>query len=129
MKSLLDIDENVKVIKNMLRMLPFAIALYIGVDGLLIAIIICVYYLANWLAKWYFKRKTINKKVISFASWINLISWTVPALGIFTASLAYGFYVQSKPESNKKYRNLAIIGGVFSTLNAVIPSILRKSAY
>lgn len=129
MKSILDIDENMKAIKNILRLLPFAIVFvlskYIGVDVLLIALIICVYYLGDWIAKWYFRRKIINEMIISFVSWINLISWIVPITGIFTASLAYSFYVQSKNKPNKTHRNLAIIGAVLGILNAVIPSTLR----
>lgn len=100
----------------------FALFRYLGIVGLLF---IGAYYLGDWIAKWYCKRKTINEKVLSFASWTNVVSWLLPPLGVFTASMAYSFSVNSKSESNKKYRNLAIIGAVLSIINAAIGIIQR----
>lgn len=130
MSDLLDIDENVKALKDMVRWVPFVIGgalfKFIGYDGLILVIIVAAYYLGGWVAKWYFRRKAINEKVVSFVSWINLVTWVLPPLGIFTASLTHGFYVQSKPKSNKKYRNLALVGAVLSILNGVMSVILQK---
>lgn len=112
--------------KSILGILAFIVAFalfrYLGIVGLLF---IGAYYLGNWIAKWYCKRKTINEKVLSFVSWTNVVSWLLPPLGIFTASLAYGFSVQSKSESSKKYRNLAIVGAVLSIINAAIGILQR----
>jgi FtsH-binding integral membrane protein len=90
---------------------------YLGVVGLLF---LGAYFLGDWLAKWYIKRKTASDKVMSFFAWTNIITWLLPPLGVFTASLAYGFSKKSDLSSTKKYRNLAIIGVILSLINASI---------
>lgn len=112
--------------KNILGILAFIIAFalfrYLGIVGL---IFLAAYYLGDWLAKWYFKRKSVNEKLLNFASWANIITWLLPPLGVFNATLAYGFSTQSSSESKNKYRNLAIIGAALSLINAVIGILQR----
>jgi len=49
----------------------------------------------------------------------------LPPFGVFNASLTYGFVVNSKSEAKNKYRNLAIVGGVLSIINAAIGILQR----
>jgi hypothetical protein len=112
--------------KNVLGILAFIVTFilfrYLGLVGLLF---LGAYYLGDWITKWYCKRKTVNEKVLSLVSWSNVVSWLLPPIGVFTASMAYGFSVNSKSESSKKYRNLAIIGAVLSIVNAAIGILQR----
>lgn len=123
MNSPLDIDQNLKVLKDLLRWLPVVIGIIlfkiIGLDGLIILVIAASYYVGDWIAVWYLKRKTINERAIRYVSWANLIAWTLPLLGFFIAGLSHGFYVQSVSQSRKKYRILAFLGVVLSVLNGV----------
>ena len=112
--------------KSLLGVLAFIFAYvlfrFLGVVGL---IFIAAYYLGDWAAKSYCKRETVSEKVLNFCAWSNVITWFLPPLGIFTATLAYGFSVHSQSKSKNKYRNLALIGAALSILNAVL-GILQK---
>lgn len=85
-------------------LLAFALFKYLGLVGLLF---VGAYYLGDWLGKWYMKRNNPNTKLTSFMSWLNLLTWFLPPLGIFNASLAYGFSKSEKIGKSNKYRNLA----------------------
>lgn len=129
MSDLLDIDKNVKAIKDMLRWLPLAIVFVFARDtdvntGIIIVIIGGMYYLGDWIAQWYLKRRVINEGVINLLSWTNLIVWVLPPLGIFTASLVYGLCHRSEITSSRRYKILAIIGAVLSIVNGTIAFVL-----
>src|SRR5690242_4256823 len=102
------------VISIVAFVLAYILFRYLGIVGL---IFLAAYYLGDWLAKWYCNRNKINIKLLDVASRLNVITWLLPPLGVFTASLAYGFSVQVKNKSNKSYRKLAIVGAVLSILN------------
>lgn len=129
MSDLLDIDKNVKAIKDVLRWLPLAIVFVLARDtdvntGIIIVIIGGMYYLGDWIAQWYLKRRVINEGVINFLSWTNLIVWVLPPLGIFTASLVYGLCRRSEVTSSRRCKILAIIGAVLSIVNGAIAFVL-----
>ncbi len=111
-----------KVLNILVFIFAFALFRYLGLVGLLF---LAAYYLGDWIAKWYCKRPKVNEKVLSFFSWANVITWLLPPFGVFNASLTYGFVVNSKSEAKNKYRNLAIVGGVLSIINAAIGILQR----
>lgn len=129
MSDLLDIDKNVKAIKDMLRWLPLAIVFVLARNtdvntGIIIVIIGGMYYLGDWIAQWYLKRRVINEGVINFLAWANLIVWVLPPLGIFTASLVYGLCRRSEVTSSRRCKILAIIGALLSVMNGTIAFVL-----
>jgi len=97
----------------------YALFRYLGLVGLLF---VGAYYVGNWLAKLVVKKSSPDK--VGFIPWFNVVTWLLPPLGVLTASFSYG--LTATPTGNKnKYRNLAIVGGVLSIINAGIGILLK----
>lgn len=130
MSDLLDIDKNVKVVKDILQLLPIALGIVlfraIGLDELIIFIFAITYYLGDWIAYLFNKRKTMSERAVGYLAWANLFAWTLPLLGMFIAGATRGIHKQSKIISNNKLVILSIIGVALSFINGTGRVILEK---
>jgi hypothetical protein len=78
---------------------------------------------ANWISKWLAK-KTKAIQVVDVLIWLNLFTWLIPVLGMFTSSLALNTASHLKLQG-KKYKTLSYIGIILSIVYSCL-GILAK---
>jgi F0F1-type ATP synthase assembly protein I len=92
--------------------------------GLAPFILILTFIIGDWFSKWYCKRQKISQTLIKWIVWLNVLTWFLPPLGIFTGSAALQFSNHVEQEK-KKYKILAAIGIGLSLINAIFGVIIR----
>jgi uncharacterized membrane protein len=99
-----------------LFIVAYFLARVLGILGLiLIAVII---YLALKTPQWYFKKAGRNNKFPEILAWLNVVSWMLPPLGLYSG-LATIAFSKNYPARKKKYLILGIIGLGCAILNSV----------
>jgi len=72
--------------------------------------------IGQWFASWYAKRAEVNRGLIKFIAWSNVLTWFSIPIGLFTGLATLEFSKTAGLES-KKYKILAIVGIVLSLIN------------
>lgn len=97
--------------------LSIAIVEFLGFNFLLILWLVvggpllCGYLFTNWFIK-----KKYKKTLIQVLTWLNIIFWFIPILGLFTASVAFTASLSPKYKE-RKYKILGAIGLTLSLIN------------
>ena len=79
----------------------------------------------NWFAKWYLKKENASLSLMKKIAWLNIVSWIIPAIGIFTGVVIMEVATHF-PEEKRKMTILASIGLTLSLLNIVLSVYLMK---
>jgi hypothetical protein len=98
-------------------LLGLAIFLFIGVW-------VGPWALGRWFPKWYMKREKVNVGLVKWIVWSNVLTWSLPPLGVLTgfAALKFADYFPSK---SKKYKIIAVIALIASVINAIVGVLMR----
>lgn len=91
--------------------------------GILYFLIIVAGFLGWYLASLY-SNKYKENGLTKFIAWINIITWFIPPVGLFTALASFKFN-QVYGEKTKLYLILAIIGLVASVINGILGVIIN----
>lgn len=78
------------------------------------------YYIAKYIAKWSLRKKILGPKVQKFIGWSNIITWFIPPVGIFTATMTLTIIEGIPTQQNKKFRILSWICICLAVVNGII---------
>lgn len=113
--------ENKSVISKVADYGVSAIAFGIGYafGWVMLLVIIVLFLVGSWLAKWYGDRSG-NTSIVKVVAWANILTWFLPVLGYFTAGATIKFSDLKTGTERKQLLILGSIGLVLSLINSVI---------